>query len=599
MKSLFQKTKEILTKKKKINKKENKIDYNKLDKEHYFCCPKCKEKLLISLNPSNFSLNYHCENENNGTNIDYYSFCQNKYINRNSNIFCQQCKKEKLKINKIIVCNVCNMKLCGNCILQHKSMYKHYNFGIINNSIQKCPKHYLDISQFCKTCKKNLCTFCVKKTEENEHFNHEIINFSDLIPGENEIKNNELKLQQRIIKNNSIINKLNNWKEEICSLIDETIDKLNKDKVINQMIIQNFNWKHLDYINYKNYEMAAEKLEITNEGLEKFFKSKMFIEQTNAITDYLFGKNKIKNEIDDNNINNENGEKKEKKMKKEKFKDNKIIKEIKFNIINSVNQNKIDKKDEEKENNIIDALKNEKALLFNNNSIYSFSLENKNISKIFEKDKNENLNENEMNKNIYKIMCDLKNNLSNKIGNYNILIWKKEDDLKKDGLINLIKNDKKKEIKKFKTIQISDNNNFSFLKQIKKIEKKVEINEEKEGRGSGDNLLFSENNSLFNSNINRTNNNNNSNRFSNGLFNNNINNDITNLFTNFNSNYGYSNINNGREIEREEEREEYVYISRTGAKYHGRPTCGRMKTSSKVTISKAKALGLTPCMKCY
>ena len=49
----------------------------------------------------------------------------------------------------------------------------------------------------------------------------------------------------------------------------------------------------------------------------------------------------------------------------------------------------------------------------------------------------------------------------------------------------------------------------------------------------------------------------------------------------------------------EEEREEYVYISRTGAKYHGRPTCGRMKTSSKVTISKAKALGLTPCMKCY
>ena len=120
------------------------------------------------------------------------------------------------------------------------------------------------------------CLFCVKKTEENEHFNHEMINFSDLIPGENEIKNNELKLQQRIIKNNSIINKLNNWKEEICSLIDETIDKLNKDKVINQMIIQNFNWKYLDYINYKNYEMAIKKLEITNEGLENFYKSKIF-----------------------------------------------------------------------------------------------------------------------------------------------------------------------------------------------------------------------------------------------------------------------------------------------------------------------------------
>ena len=92
-------------------------------------------------------------------------------------------------------------------------------------------------------------------------------------------------------------------------------------------------------------------------------------------------------------------------------------------------------------------------------------------------------------------------------------------------------------------------------------------------------------------------NNNSNNGLFNGLYNNNINNDITNLFTNYNSNNGYSNIDNRREIQREPE--EYVYISRTGSKYHGRPTCGRMKSSSKVTISKAKALGLTPCMKCY
>ena len=614
MKSLLKKTQEIFSKKKntkifvnniKLNKQkeQNKTNYNfnRFDKDRFFCCPKCKERILISLNPSNFSLNYNCDNDHEETNLDYNSFYQSKYINRESNRYCQQCKKEKLNINKIINCNICNMKVCGACVLKHKKIYKHDNFEIIyNNLIKKCPKHHLDISMFCNTCKENLCLFCVKKTEENEHFNHEMINFSDLIPGENEIKNNEKKLQQRINKNNKLINKLNNWKDEMCSLIDETIEKLNKDKLINQMIIQNFNWKYLDYINYKNYEMAIKKLEITNEGLENFYKSKMFIEQTNAITNYLFGKNHLKDEIDDNNNNinniiNEKEEKKEIEIKreKEKFEDIRIINETKFNIINNI---KISKEEEEKENNVISALKNEKALLLNNNSIYSFSLENKNLMKIVEKDKKDNLNGVEIDKNIYKSIYELKNNLSNKLGNYNILIWKREDDLKKDGLINLIKNDKKKAINKFKNIQISNNNNFNILKQIKKIELD-DNNEEKEKGGSSDNLLFSESISLFNSNSNRNNNNNSNNGLFNGLYNNNINNDITNLFTNYNSNNGYSNIDNRREIQREPE--EYVYISRTGSKYHGRPTCGRMKSSSKVTISKAEALGLTPCMKCY
>ena len=222
-------------------------------------------------------------------------------------------------------------------------------------------------------------------------------------------------------------------------------------------------------------------------------------------------------------------------------------------------------------------------LIYNNDSIYCFSLENKSMTKIIENNKDKDQNKKSLNKNIYESLSDLKNNLSNKIGNYNILIWKLEEDLKKDKLINLIKNEKEKN--KFKIIQISDNNNFNFLKKPKE---NINNNndEENENRRSSDNLLFSETNSLFSSNINNLNNN--------GLFNNNINNEMTRLFTNYNSNT--NNINNGMERIREEE---YVYISRTGSKYHGRPQCGRMKSSTKVTLSKAESLGLTPCMKCY
>ena len=59
------------------------------------------------------------------------------------------------------------------------------------------------------------------------------------------------------------------------------------------------------------------------------------------------------------------------------------------------------------------------------------------------------------------------------------------------------------------------------------------------------------------------------------------------------------------EIEEEEEEEEeegsdeYVYISRTGSKYHGSPQCGRMRTSTCVSLKEAESQGLEPCMRCY
>ena len=605
MKSLFKKTQDIFSNKSKINKShQNKVELNK---NNFFSCPKCDERILIALNPINFSLSYNCENNHEERNLDYNIFYQNRYINGNKNKLCQQCKKEKLNINKTIYCTICNMKLCGTCMLNHKNIYKHNNFGLMYNSIKKCNKHYMDISLYCKTCNKNLCSFCAKKNkEENEHFNHDIVNFSDLIPRENEIKNNESKLQQKIIKNNAIINKLKNWKEEMCSLIDETIDKLNKDKLINKMLIQNFNWKYLDYINYKNYEMAIKKLEIMNEGLEQFYNSKMFIEQTNAINNYLFGESYKKIE-QENNIINENNNIIEKEIKIEEKKINNEIKnEIQFNIIKRINKNE---ENENVEKKIIDTLKNEKALFYNKNIIYS--LENKNLSKIYENNKIENKNKKREDDNIYKNLQDLKNNLNTKLGNYNILIWKTENDIKKDKLINLIKEEKK--VKKFENIQIIDNENF-IIEKIKKLENENKSiftrnnqninnnNENENSNRSKDNLLFSETNSLFNSNllsnINNNNNEINNNRFFNGGFNSNsnINNELTRISTNDNFNNNYLNNNNNRIQEREEE---YVYISRTGSKYHGRPQCGRMKVSTRVTLSKAEAMGLGPCMKCY
>ena len=92
-------------------------------------------------------------------------------------------------------------------------------------------------------------------------------------------------------------------------------------------------------------------------------------------------------------------------------------------------------------------------------------MENKNIIKIYENKKNEIQNKARDNINIYTNLQSLKNNLNTKLGSYNILIWKSEEDIKKDKLINLIKDEKK--VKKFENIKINQNENFN-IKNTKK-----------------------------------------------------------------------------------------------------------------------------------
>ena len=282
------------------------IDAN-FDDDKFFACPKCKQRISIKLNPTNLSLSYTCKNNHKESNINFNNFYSEKYISHPPEILCQQCKKEKLPSNGVFSCNTCQFKLCSDCILKHKYIYNHTNFGIIDNTNNKCTKHDIDISQYCNTCQQNLCVFCLKKDgNKNEHGEHQIINFSEIIPDNKEIENNNLKLEQKIKKNNAIIDKLKEWKKDMISLIDDIINNLNNEILINKIIIQNFNWKYLDYTNYLNYNNAVENLDKNNEQLEKFMNSKMFIEQTNLITNYLFGNdNKIKIAKKDNyNINN-------------------------------------------------------------------------------------------------------------------------------------------------------------------------------------------------------------------------------------------------------------------------------------------------------
>lgn len=52
-------------------------------------------------------------------------------------------------------------------------------------------------------------------------------------------------------------------------------------------------------------------------------------------------------------------------------------------------------------------------------------------------------------------------------------------------------------------------------------------------------------------------------------------------------------------IEEPEPQEAMVWVTATGSKYHSRPNCGNTKSASQVPISRAIAMGLEPCKRCY
>ena len=88
------------------------------------------------------------------------------------------------------------------------------------NKENKCQIHQKEYTLFCDDCKENLCEKC--KGEE-EHKEHSIKSFIDIIPNNNDInyiKTNNEKIQ-------SIIDKITNYKKDFDKRYDNLLDLLN------------------------------------------------------------------------------------------------------------------------------------------------------------------------------------------------------------------------------------------------------------------------------------------------------------------------------------------------------------------------------------
>ena len=429
----------------------NQITELKINKENYsfsFICPKCElNKDLIK------------NNENNKDIINYNKLrnaINNKEYPAKSDFYCQN-KKHK------------------------DSIYIYY----------------------CKKCNINICEFCAKR----EHLNHQSINLNSILPEQNEIFINKIKIRKKKEKNKKLITKIIETQNEINNEINKLIDILQNYFLIEEYIINNYNInrpnKNYNYIQnfistIKNLEIYFPKLESFTENSNSNFeiRSNSLLEIINILKkNYPKEKNEENKENDINNIlnsskiyfnNNNINNKISKTFNKininkqncniNKYQTNDNINKFKRRIeVLNYSLDDTRKQNEELEGNkkigdehvkLIKFIGETKCINKDNNIIYP-KLDN-NINNIKESNFNilENSNNNNINNNIisnYESSNNMNNNssINNNINNNEIADEGKENnDNNRNLLYNLELKNKTENKNIIKSIEFLDNNHL-------------------------------------------------------------------------------------------------------------------------------------------
>ena len=239
--------------------------------------PRCGSCNLIPLfdlkNENDIPIIIHeCQNGHKGK----FNLSEYEQIRGKNSIFnkkCNDCQKENS-----FFCFKCNVFICKDCCQKHGDGNKHMLFPTVKFD-SFCDKHSNSFSSYCLNCKNNLCCFCV-----NEHYNHNIINFSEinftdekikeLIDKLNELKNSIIKLDE--IKN-IIIKEIDKLKEnnnkEIKFIFDlfKTFEFEMKNKNMNYNVFQNLkNFQNKLVINKFDF---IEKISIKSQNFIDFLKN--------------------------------------------------------------------------------------------------------------------------------------------------------------------------------------------------------------------------------------------------------------------------------------------------------------------------------------
>jgi len=173
---------------------------------------------------------------------------------------------------------------CVNCFQEEFENIKANN-GDLNIQSNKCKVHDSNMNYYCFDCKTNICIYCIKEDEMQLHQYHDIKNMDDLMPSSREINDLQKKIKQKSEFYIEIKNKINIWKNKIIIKAEELIQSLEKEIIILEKIISNYNNKFMNYTYYNNFYYLKNYVNTNNEYLIKFNDSPDFRKQSMNLID--------------------------------------------------------------------------------------------------------------------------------------------------------------------------------------------------------------------------------------------------------------------------------------------------------------------------
>ena len=274
----------------------------------YPFCPKCEGLLNIEFNNSLYLDCYcdKCENHK-GEKIFFPTF--EKFYLKENNVRCSKCNNNLLNkyIFEVESKNDKEQKgdkiFCSNCFQQIYESIKVDDFNL-NIKSNKCKFHDSDLNQYCIDCKKHICIFCSIEDKMEIHKDHNIKNLEYLIPSPKEIDNLKQRIKQKSKVYKELKNKINIWKNKIMTKTEQLIENLEKEMLILDKIVLNFNNKFMNYTYYNDFiHLNSFVKNINNEYLIKFNNNPDFREQSLNLIDLFYPK-KPKTKILNANITN-------------------------------------------------------------------------------------------------------------------------------------------------------------------------------------------------------------------------------------------------------------------------------------------------------
>ena len=213
-----------------------------LIKSKYIICPECYGNAYITIDDFKISI-ICCKSAHKTEYLQLNEFNKTQNIDQ-SKIKCDKCNelKSRTEDNKFYICNKCKLNLCPDCKNRHDESHKEFIKDYEENQFY-CKIHFKEYTHYCSDCNKDICSLC-----EEEHENHKLISFDNIIKDIDLIKNHDIKdTKDKIVELKSIVsgmfnilNKLNKNLDTYFEIFDNIISNFDTKKR-NYSLIQSFN----------------------------------------------------------------------------------------------------------------------------------------------------------------------------------------------------------------------------------------------------------------------------------------------------------------------------------------------------------------------